>query len=539
MPDDDMDRLMRKLEALGRSPAVSRRNSTRQYGAARGSRLTSGWSASNSSADAELSTSLTNLRSRSRALVRDASYAKRARVLVVNNVIGSGIGLQCQVKNARGELNQRVNTEIEDVFAKHSRSDSFHTGGRLSRMQFERLCMAQVFEAGEVFIREHYQAFGESKIPYSLEVIEAERIADEFSSPVAAANGNQVRMGVEVDRFGRPVAYYIRERHPSELRWGNSPDRFERVSADQIIHLAVIDRWPQTRGEPWLHAAARRLNDMDGYSEAEIVRARVQASTVGAIETPEDASSFGEEQDDGTVELEVEPGVFKRLSPGEKLNALAPSSPNPALDPFMRYMLREVASGLSVSYASLSSDYSQSNYSSSRLALLDDRDLWKFLQVWFISEFRERVHRHFLKQAVLAGEIKSIPLEQYAVAPEKFEAARYKPRGWSWIDPTSEVEAYKEAVKAGFLTVGDVVAMTNGGQDLEDVLEGRRNELDAMGEKDLEFDTSPEFYMADAKAKDASAKAATSGPPQSEGTPDPSKGAPQRSEPVARMRVAT
>jgi capsid protein len=57
------------------------------------------------SADSELVSSLTQLRTRSRALIRDVSYAKRAQVIVVNNVIGTGIGMQAQVMNSRGEMN--------------------------------------------------------------------------------------------------------------------------------------------------------------------------------------------------------------------------------------------------------------------------------------------------------------------------------------------------------------------------------------------------------------------------------------------------
>ena len=68
-------------------------------------------------------------------------------------------------------------------------------------------------------------------------------------------------------------------------------------------------------------------------------------------------------------------------------------------------------------------------------------------------------------------------------------------RGWGWIDPTKEVTAYKEAVKAGFTTVADVIAQTAGGHDLEDVLEQRRQELDQKEEADLSFDTSPENYI--------------------------------------------
>jgi lambda family phage portal protein len=496
-----------KSAASKRAPAqagrtLARRNApkiavaTRMYAAARKTRLTAGWQTSNTSADSELATSLTELRSRSRALVRDAAYPKRAKVIVVNNVVGPGIGMQAQVKTTRDDLSTRVNDAIEEAFADWCCAENCHTGGGLHFADLERVAMGQVFEAGEVFIRKHYRAFGRSSVPFALEVVEAERLADELAShglPGPVAPGAHIRMGVEVDNFYRPLAYWIRERHPSEFRFGgNMTDRYERVPAEQILHLRIVDRWPQTRGEPWLHAVVRKLNDMDGLSEAEITAARGAASYMAAIETPDSKTPLAEAKPDGTREIPIEPGISVHLQPGEKFNFIAPNRPNAALDPFMRMMLREVAAGSMVSYESLSRDYSQSNYSSSRLALLDDRDLWRMLQQWFIRSCRAPLHREWLQQAVLARAVQAIPVEEYATEPKKFEAARFKPRGWSWIDPTSEVDAYAKAVRNGFTTVADVIASTADGRDIEDVLEGRRKELDDMAEKDLEFDTDPE-----------------------------------------------
>jgi hypothetical protein len=269
--------------------------------------------------------------------------------------------------------------------------------------------MGQVFEAGEVFVRKHARAFGDSAVPFALELIEPERLVDEFLQPVPQAplaDGAVVKMGIEVDRFGRPLAYWIRNRHPGDLQFLHGEiNKVERVPAEQIMHLRLVDRWPQTRGEPWLHAVARKLNDMDGYSEAEIVAARGAASYVFTIETPEPEHAARQPAADGTTagadvskEIVVEAGMGVRLAPGEKWETHSPNRPNTALDPFMRYMLREVAAGTGVSYESLSRDYSQSNYSSSRLALLDDRDLWKMLQQWFIRNFREPLHREWLRR---------------------------------------------------------------------------------------------------------------------------------------------
>ena len=465
---------------------------TRSYGGARNTLLTGGFgSYGNSSADTELASGLTQLRSRSRQLMRDAPYAKRAKVIVVNNVVGSGVGLQAQVKNSRGDLHARINAGIEKAWGRWARADSCHTGGALHFSDFERACMGEVFTAGEVFIRMHPRKFGGSEVPFALELIEAERLGDEFTLPGPELQSAKVKLGVELDTYGRPVAYWLRDRHPGEMRFTvEQTARLTRVPADQIIHLRLVDRWPMTRGEPWLHAVLRKLNDMEEYSAAELTAARMSANYFATLESDNENPLPSEDQTDGSRQLNIEPGMIDQLPAGEKLQFHAPNRPNTAIDPFIRHMLREVAAGVGVSYESLSRDYSQSNYSSSRLALLDDRDLWRVLQQWWIRSFREPLHRAWMQQAVMARAIPEIPMESFALDAEQFCAVRWKLRGWNWVDPTKEVNAYKEAVKAGFTTVSAVIAQSGGGVDIEDVIAERKQELEMFEEADIEVDTT-------------------------------------------------
>lgn len=471
--------------------APKQKMQARQYAMAKGGRLTSGWGQSTTSEDAELSSSLRKARDRSRELIRDAAYAKRAKVIVQNNVIGPGIGMQAKVMTSRGELNDRINDQIESAWETWACASSCHTGGTLHFSDLERQCMGQVFEAGEIFIRKHMRKFGDSAVPFALEIIEPERIADDYTP--AMTSTSRTRLGVETDEFHRPVAYLIRTMHPGELKYSaDQPSAIEVVPADEIIHLRIVERWPQTRAMPWLHAAARKLNDMDGLTEAEITAARAGACYFATIETKDGESSYGEEQPDGSSIANIEPAIVEKLAPNEELKFHAPNRPNAQLDPFMRMMLREVAAGVGCSYESLSRDYSQSNYSSSRLALLDDRDLWRMLQLWFIRSFRQLIHKEWLQVAVMAGAIPAINVQDYAMNPEKFEQVQFKPRGWSWIDPTSEVESYEKAIQCGFTTVSQVIAQTADGRDLEDVLKERKRELDMMESMGLEFTTDPE-----------------------------------------------
>lgn len=490
------------------------------YQGAKQSYMTAGFGHGNSSADAELHSSLVQLRSRSRQLLRDAPYAKRACKVVVDNVIGAGVGMQAQVRTTRDDFSQRVNDEIETAWAAWARAENCHTGGSLHFADFERMAMRQVFDAGEVLIRKHPRRFGKSNVPLALELIEAERLADEFTQLGPLSEGASVRLGVEVDRYFRPLAYWIRERHPGDLRTNiNGADRYERVPADQIFHLRMIDRWPQTRGEPWMHAVVRKLNDMDGYSESEIYAARASANVVFSIETDPNEGpgpiddATGTRTSNGTDQFDVEPGMGMKLDPGQKLNMASPTRPNTALDPFMRYMLREVAAGINVSYESISRDYSQSNFSSSRLGVYEDRDAWQILQAWWVRVFREPLHREWLDVAVLARAIRSVSVEAFATDPERYTAVKFKPRGWGLIDPAKDVPAIKEAIKGGLMTRSHAISATAGGLDIEDIDATRERELEAAKEKGLVFDTDPEIF--------APAPPPPPAPPAAEANPQP------------------
>ncbi len=146
------------------------------------------------------------------------------------------------------------------------------------------------------------------------------------------------------------------------------------------------------------------------------------------------------------------------------------------------------AVGTNTSYASLSGDYTNTNYSGGRLALLDDRDGWRALQQWWIRAFRMPLHKRWVQQAALAGAI-DVPVAEYAANMAKFEAVRFKPRGWAWVDPTKEVKAYKEGVMGGLTTLTDVIAATGEGRDIEDFIATRKRELELLGEAGILTDT--------------------------------------------------
>lgn len=513
--------------APGRAPLNRQVVGTRMYHNAQASRLTGGWNTPNNSSDAELISSLVALRGRSRALIRDAPYAKRAKVAVVNNIIGTGIGMQAQARSPRGKLLDDVNDAIEAAWMEWCVGENCHTGGRLHFSDLERQLMGQVFEGGEIFVRKHRRRFGRSKVPLALEIVEPERLAEDYTQAVVRGD-TMLKMGIEQDEFGRPLAFWIRRLHPNDVRYSiaQRTDQLYKVSARDMYHLAVIDRWPQSRGEPWLHCGARRLNDMDGLSEAEIVAARGAASYMGIITNEDGEADLPPIDPDNPSEaytFDLEPGAVEELPAGKKFDLVAPNRPNVNLDPFLRMMLREVAMGSHVSYEAISGDYSQSNLSSSRMGQQEIRDDYRALQQWFIRSFRQSLHQEWLETAVMAGAIPAIDINAYMTTPERFEAVAFKPRGWAYINPKEDVEAAGLAIRYGLSTRTHEIARYGNGLDREDIDALREQELAAEKAKGLVYATDAEVFdnagkKHPAPAEEAPAPAANSAPVSREGT---------------------
>ncbi|NBS71805.1 phage portal protein, partial [bacterium] len=202
------------------TPEPVRQPRRRMYEGAKFSRLTADWVTGNTSADSEVYGSAQKLRDRARQLCRDNDYARQALRAIEGNVVGQGIPFQSQVRMLRGgRLDKAVNDQIEGAWKQWTKAKYCHTAGKLTFHDIERLCVRSVAESGEVFVRLVKQPFGGSAVPLALEVLEADLLDDGLNG--RSQQGNEIRMGVEVDTWGRPVAYHFLAYHPGDYQFSN------------------------------------------------------------------------------------------------------------------------------------------------------------------------------------------------------------------------------------------------------------------------------------------------------------------------------
>lgn len=436
----------------------------RSYQGALISRLTNDWLATQTSADAEIRTSLRKLRDRSREMVRNNPYARQAKRTTQINVVGTGIKLQSQVQQVRGnKRDDRINRLIEGKWEVWTRAQNCDVSGRYSFHQLEWLAAGALPESGEAIFRIVRRPFGDSKVPLALQILESDLLDEEYQGGTLSKT-NEWRNGVEVNEWGRPVRYAFLTRHPGDYWFQNAPQKNDKhvfIPAADVIHLFMPERPGQNRGVPWFHSVMADAHQLQGYEEAAVVRARVAASIMGFI-TNNEGELIADDIDNKQRVSDFEPGTYKYLSPGESVTVPNISSPDQQFEMFVKNKVRRFASGFGCSYETLSRDFSDTNYSSSRLSLLEDREHWRVIQNYLIENFHMRIFREWLNLAVLSGEL---PFADFETRPERYETPRWMARGWSWVDPLKEVKAYREAEQAGYMTKAQIIAYTGGDYD--------------------------------------------------------------------------
>lgn len=444
------------LERITSAPAVSpvqRAASLRTqrlvyrdaFKAAEMSRLTLDRIAYTDRIDRELLKSLVRMRARARDAARNSNPIKHFNRLLKANVIGP--------KGFRIKGNKEVE-QSWNAWAKRAIS----VDGRLTFNQLSRLALQTVATDGEVIIR-LYRNF-RNKWGFALQLIDPDMLDESFNRPKGGGL-NEVRLGVEVNDFGAPVAYHLFE-DPHGI-WSTRGQR-RRIPAEEILHVFDPERIGQTRGITWYSSALFPILMLDGYKEAETVAARTSAAKMGFFQQREGAvGDFPEGERDAEGKLippsiEAAPGTFEALPPGYEFQAWDPTHPSTAFPAFVKALMRDIASGLGVSYNALANDLESTSYGSMRFGMLIERDVYSALQEWWVASYLQPVFDAWIEMAMLKNAV------QGAVSgiPAGYDDVAWIPRGWDWVDPLKDIQANSQAVTAGFTSRTRVIAEQGG-----------------------------------------------------------------------------
>jgi lambda family phage portal protein len=379
------------------------------------------------------------LRNQARYLVANNAVAARAAQAFVDNVIGPGITLLPKIRDAslKGLLLKRWNHWTEG-------SDA---DGMLNWYGQQALAARSMFVDGEVFVR----MLADSDGMLRLQLLPAEFID-------TAITRDNVIAGIEFEG-SRRSAYFMYEWHPAQP--GRLP-RSIRIPASEMLHIFRPKTPGQLRGVTELMAILGRLNDLDQFDRATLVKQKTGALLTGFITTPNENPLGASRAEDGAWTASLEPGTIQRLSPGESMEFSDPPE-TAGYSEFAKTQLRLIASGLGLPYDVVTGDLSDTSYSSARVGRIELRKYIDALQWQFIHMLCRPVFQRWLELEILRGTLPPVD----GGVQEYLDNISWAPPAMQMTDPQREVDAMVRAIRAGLISREMAVASL--GYDLAEV----------------------------------------------------------------------
>lgn len=494
------------------------------------------WSPAVRSADNDLKPGKRMMDARVRDTVRNDAYASAGSEIRKDAIVGAMFLLNskpnweylskestaCDEKWA-----EEFSREVESEFTLWAESPNNYVDaqGVNTLTGLVRLAVCQFTTTGEVLATSEFPAY---RKPYrtAIQMIDPDRL----STPPYVMENPQMRMGIEKDRYGAPIAYYVQDNHPGDI-W-MTRNVWTRVSAryswgrEKLIHIFEQQRAGQTRGVSSMVAALKEARITKKFRDVTLQNAVLNATYAATIESdmPSEMvfqalgggnldansvaaamasvqggmmSAFGA-YFDSAENLQIDGVKIPHLPPGTKLNLKAPSQGGLIGTDFEQSLLRYIAAILGVSYEQLSKDYSKTNYSSARAAA---NETWKTMQSIkrnVADRFASKIFRLWLEEAIANGRITSMP----KTAPsfwDNMNADAYASCEWigasrGQVDELKETQAAVLRINNGLSTYEDEHARL--GRDYRKVFAQLAREQEEIKRRELMLQGNQEMMAA-------------------------------------------
>jgi lambda family phage portal protein len=398
------------------------------YDGAKPGRKSNGWVRPSTSANAEVGVALRKLRDGARDLERNNPLAAKACTEYEIKVVGTGI--TPQARTGSPELN-KVLDDIFKQWAPQANADDQPGYYGLQGLGFRT-----VFRDGEALLRHRnrqpqdgpFVTVGRKRIsiPYQIQLLESD-----FLDPIKTETipTGYIIQGVQFNKFGKREGYWLFPAHPGDagltgLLANNSVSNF--VPAGSVEHGRRITRAGQVRSVTSFAPVMVALHELDNYEQAEQTRKLIEACLTAFVYSPDDTGeTLGHLVENGQGEQveSFEPGMIAYVKGGKQVQFSEPKAAGGYAE-YMRTRHRVIAAGFSIPYEIITNDYSQSNYSSSRMGLVSFKKICEYLQ-WTVAIpfICTPVWNRFIDACVVAGIVPAGTQDKYGVewAPPPFD----------------------------------------------------------------------------------------------------------------------
>ncbi len=427
-----------------------------KYDAAGHGRRLRGWNPPSSGPNKAIQ-GLQTIRNRARDAERNEWAGASCSRVWTTNLIGTGIVPRPKTKDAN--LKSKL-AALWDEWTPYADAD-----GVLDFYGLQTMATRNWVSSGEIFIRRRDRRPEDGlAVPLQVQLLESEMVPllDTDSAPGMPV-GNRIRSGIEFNRIGRRVAYWMYREHPGDrpVASANLTD-LVRVPAELVRHMYEPTRPGQLRGVSSFASILVKLRGIMDMDDAVLERQKIAnlftlfitRTSMGADPNidPITGQPVTQFDHDGAPMAALEPGLSQELLPGEDVKFSDPPDAGTNYADFMRQQHLGTAAGHGTPYELLTGDLKDVSDRTLRVMLNEfrrhcEQRQWQII----IPMFCRPVRDWWADAAALVGELASV---------EAVEAKRvtWQPHGWAYIHPVQDAQGKKIEVDAGFRSRSSVIA---------------------------------------------------------------------------------
>lgn len=485
----------------GKTRMYSSRTGYGNHGASQTLNSMIGWITGGGSAEDDIDLHGALLRQRSRDLFAGGGLARSGPVTLTTNVVGWGIQPKPKIDgdllglsdDAQDEWERNTLREFQlwanNCFCDWERQQNFYG--------LQQLAFLSELVSGDAFV-----LFGmkdNRRTPYKtvIRLLEADRVctpdsANGESESTETESGGRIVDGVEIDRDGEVLRYYVASRHPllegstETVEWTAVDAVGRETGYPNILHIMTVERPEQRRGVPFVAAQIEQIKQLDRYLTSELAANVVSSMLTAFIITDaddgklgmEDAVNEDEKVTDDELKLELAPGAIYSMPPGKKIQELNPLRNNSAFESFVTTMETLIGASMGIPKEVLIKKY-DSNYTAARSALLD---FWREVRVRrtaFNNSFNQPIYEQWLSEAVANGRIDAPGFFDDPAVRQAWCGCMWMGASMGHVDPLKEVKAATERI-ANNITTQEQEASEYNGNDWVRNIRQRTKEVAAV-----------------------------------------------------------
>lgn len=450
------------------------------------------------------------IQARARQLVNDNPNVCGALEKIVANVVFTGIRPQAQLRAADGKLKQGLNNAVEDDFRRWAKMHDWAEQQQLALRHgwTDGGCLLHFFPRRDLL--------DSGVVPLGMELLPLDSL--DAAAHGVLPNGNRAFQGIEIDRYGRPAAYHVREGAlyggldspavtPDPRVTGAGVGESLRLPVSRCRMIMRRRRIGQLLPVSWMSSVIMTMHDLDEYQSAERIAARLAAAFGVFVILPQDGTGndlsgnplpaltggvTGTGKRLGASEF-VSQGRIDALPHGSDIKIAEHNRPGTTYEPYLKTTLRNASSGMGMSAAAYSNDYSDANFSSMRQSVLEERRGYRLQQDFLVTTLCEPVWQEFCAWRALFLDVRPSARADIPV--------RWQTPGWQWVDPVKDATAAEKKLQLCLTDRATLCAEQ--GLDFDDVLKAQVEETARLREAGL----LPEAASAQTSAPEGAASA--------------------------------